>query len=214
MRMARLLCVIPLLLLAGCGAQMRNLPVGAGRMQLNGSVGGPVVGVSGTDLPMPYALAGLTYGLSDEWDVYGDVHVLAAAFKIAGLTPGVVYFPKLRVGRWVPSVGVDALLFTDFQESRFYPEAHAALTYRANERWAPYVGFHETFQFNRQPKSIPSVYAGTSYQWGRVRLYGELQWLAADRDNRWGPVDYRGMGRKGAIAPQLGLTWVLPEGAK
>jgi len=207
--MHKLLFLLPLLLLIGCGAQMRNLPVGEGRMQASASVGGPLVNAFGTVIPIPYAMAGATYGITDRLDAHADLHVLAAVFKFMGLTPGLTYFPKLPVDRWVPSVTADVLLFSDFTAKRAYPEITAAIAHPIGTRWVPYAGLHNTFQFSHHPVYISSLYAGTSYRMGRVNLYGELQWLALNRDNHLTPVDYHGIGEHGALSPQFGVSMDL-----
>lgn len=175
-------------------------------MQASASVGGPLVNAYGAVIPIPYAMAGATYGITDRLDAHADLHVLAAAFKFLGITPGLTYFPQLPTNRWVPSVTADVLFFSDFTAARAYPEISAAIAHPIGARWVPYAGLHNTFQLSHHPLYISSLYAGTSYRMGRFNLYGELQWLALNRDNHFTPVDYHGINEHGAISPQFGLT--------
>lgn len=210
--MRKFLWLFPLLLLIGCGAQMRNMPVGAGRTQASASVGGPLVNAFGAVIPVPYAMAGATYGITDRVEAHADLHVLAAAYKFLGLTPGVTYFPELHLSKWVPSVTGDVLLFSDFTAVRAYPEILATISRPVGTRWVPYAGLHNTFQFSHSPLYISSICAGTSYRMGRWKLYGEMQWLALNRSNHFTPVDYHGINEHGALSPQFGVTLDLGGG--
>jgi hypothetical protein len=206
LNMQRLLLLIPLLLLIGCGAQMRNMPVGEGQMQASASIGGPLVNAFGNVIPVPYAMAGATYGLTDRAEIHADLHVLAAAYKFLGFTPGATYFPELPLGQWVSAVTGDVLIFSDLKATRAYPEILLTMSRPIGTRWIPFAGLHNTFQFSHSPVYISSVYAGTSYRVGRWKLYGELEWLALNRDNHFTPVDYHGISEHGALSPQFGVT--------
>jgi hypothetical protein len=203
--------LLPLVgLLMGCGAQMRNIPVGAQKMQVNASLGGPMVDAFGMTIPIPYSLIGTTYGISNSTEAYLDFHATAAAFKFLGMTPGVAYFPRLHHKRVVPAISADALIFSDFKESRLYPELVTSVAYRLNSRWIPYAALRHTFQTGRAPHYIPSAMAGTSLRRGRMQYFAELQWLAFDRDNRWNPINYHGVSQRGALSLQFGATYDLP----
>lgn len=205
--MRQFFCVLPLLvLLTGCGAQMRNLPVGKGNTVISTSVGGPLVYAFNATVPIPYAMAGMTHGISDRLDVFGDVHLMAAMFKFGGFTPGAVYFPDLPMSGWVPAVKADAMVFSDFNQVRIFPELTFSIAHPTASRWTPYLGFHNTFQMTKAPVYLPSVFGGASYRAGRFRIYGELQWLAMNRKNLYTPVEYQGFNNHGAIATQAGLS--------
>lgn len=207
--MIRLLVVLPLVLLIGCGAHMRNMPIERGRTQLHASVGGPLVNAFGMTVPVPYAMGGITFGLTDRVNVYSDLHVTAAAYKFLGITPGIALFPRLPLRRCVPALNADLLIFSDFKESRVFPEVTLSAALPLDERWTPYAGLHCTMQTTKQPALIPSVYAGTSWRAGRARIFAEVQWLALNHSNHFTPVDYHGIGERGALAPQVGLSFDL-----
>ncbi|MFZ5433515.1 MAG: hypothetical protein ACOZB3_07055 [Calditrichota bacterium] len=189
---------------------MRNLPVGAQKMQVSASLGGPMVDAFSRTIPIPYGLVGATYGVSNEFEVYIDYHVTASAFKFLGVTPGVVYFPRLPWGRLVPAIGADGLIFSDLSATRIYPELTASTAYRLSEQWTPYLVFRYTFQAGRNSLQIPSAMAGTSYRSGRMQYFIEMQWLALNRDNRWNPVEYHGVSHRGALSVQVGAALDLP----
>jgi hypothetical protein len=193
-------------LLAGCGAQMRTLPVGAGHSRVNASLGGPFVDAFNTTIPMPYGVVGVSRGLSDRCDAYCDLHLTAAAFKFFGATPGVVYFPRVKWQRFVPGVGACALLFSDFRDTRIYPEIVTSLAYRTESRWTPYVVIHHTLPLTPNANYIPSAMLGTAVKLGALHYFAELDWLALDRDNRWNPVDYHGISERGALGIQFGAA--------
>ncbi len=179
-------------------------------MQVSASIGGPLVDAFGRTVPIPYGVIGATYGISNETEVYIDYHVTASAFRFLGLTPGVVYFPGMNWGRFVPALGADALIFSDIKATRIYPELVTSTAYRLSERWTPYIALRHTFQAGQVPHYIPSAMAGTSYRNGSMQYFIELQWLALDRDNRWNPVEYHGISNRGAMSMQFGATIDLP----
>jgi hypothetical protein len=204
--MRKYFLLLPLLLLMGCGAQLRTMPVGAGHVQYNASLGGPLVKFGGNVVPIPYAMTGATYGITDRLEAHADLHVLAAMYKFLGLTPGMTYFPNVSVGNWIPSVTTDVLLFSDLTSTRAYPELLLTVAHPVGTRWIPYAGLQNTFQITHAPSYIPSVFAGTSLRAGPLNFYGELQWLSLNRNNHFTPVNYYGIGEHGALSPQFGVT--------
>ena len=210
MKQISLVLLPAIVLLTGCGAQMRNMPVGAQKYQISASVGGPLVDAFDRTVPIPYGIAGITYGISNRTEVFADYHVTASAFKFLGVTPGIVYFPDLKWGRVVPALGVDALVFSDFKAARIYPEFVTSAACPLSERWTPYLAFRHTFQTNKAPRYIPSAMTGTALRMGYLSYFVELQWLALNRDNRWNPVEYHGLSNRGALSVQLGATLDLP----
>lgn len=207
--MARIPLFFLLVMLTGCGAHLRTLPVGAGQAQVSTSVGGPLVDAFGTTIPVPYLMTGATYGLTDRVNVHADVHVLSAAYKFLGFTPGITVFPDIGSGRWIPALSADFLVFSDFEAWRLYPEFTLGIARHGRSHWTPYGGLHNTLQTTHAPRWMLSVFAGSAYVFGRMRASLELQWLAANHDNHWTPVGYHGIARRGALSPQVGLTYKL-----
>ncbi len=175
-------------------------------MQLNTSLGGPLATAFGTVIPLPYSVAGGTYGLTDRLDAHADLHLTAAAFKYFGMTPGLTWFPELHMGKWVPSLTGDVLVFSDWRQTRLFPGLAATVARPLGARWVPYGGMRQTFQTTRGPANVPALYAGTTFRVGRTRLLAEFGWLASNRDNRRNPVNYKGIAHRGAISAQVGLA--------
>lgn len=194
----------------GCGAQMRNVPIGTKNAQVSASIGGPIVDAFDMTVPLPYGMIGATYGLSDRAEIFIDFHATAAAFQFVGATPGAAYFPALKWSALVPGIGVDALVFSNLHESRVYPECTTSLAYPLRENWTPYFALRHTFQTGDRPNYIPSAMAGTSLRQGNRQYFLELQWLSFDQDNRWNPVDYHGISQRGALSLQMGFTLDIP----
>ncbi len=193
-------------LAVGCGAQMRNIPVGRNNVQLSTSLGGPLVDAFGRTVPIPYGIVGTTYGLSDRAEVFLDFHATASAFKFLGVAPGIVYFPIKEPGKCVPAIGADVLVFSDFSATRAYPEFTTSVACRLGRCWIPYAAVRHTLQLSKAPRFIPSAMFGTSFRRGDFQYFVELQWLALDRDNRWNPVEYHGISNRGALSLQFGMT--------
>ena len=72
------------------------------------------------------------------------------------------------------------MFFSDFKESRLYPELSATLTYQGFSKWQPYFGLHNTFQTRKSPAYIPSLYAGASFRYKRACMYFELDLVGCE----------------------------------
>ena len=87
-------------------------------MQLSGSVGGPLVNSFGTTVPIPYLMGGITYGISNRMEIHSDLHLLAAMFKFAGLTPGITWFPVDNWHQWTPALQRKSACFSPISRNR------------------------------------------------------------------------------------------------
>jgi hypothetical protein len=200
------------MLLGGCGPRMRTLPVGEGNVQIHSSLGGPVISLRGRTIPIPYGMAGVTYGLSDRVDLYSDVHVASAVFKTLGWTPGVAWFPNTGRSSWQPGLGANLLVFSDFHEHRVFPQVITSLAVRDNPHAAPYAGMIHTLQANHKPEYIPSLFAGISFPGKRTRLVFEVQALALNFRRDEDAPDYMTFHQHGALSFQVGYSIQIAGG--
>ena len=73
---------LSVMLLIGCAAHTNVQPMGKDNLSANISIGGPIVKAFGTRIPVPYATAGVNYGLNNRFDLNGDLHLLLLPYKI------------------------------------------------------------------------------------------------------------------------------------
>ena len=76
------------LLAAGCGTAHHARTLGKGNYGVDLELGGPLTGFGPVYVPLPYALVGGTYGVTDDLDIHGRLH----------LTPAILEFPGIDVG--------------------------------------------------------------------------------------------------------------------
>ncbi|MBU1920279.1 hypothetical protein KKG66_05500 [bacterium] len=204
----RLLILFFLLaIVCGCGPQMRMLPVGEDNLAVQTSIGGPMISVRGPAVPIPYAMAGATYGLTDHLNIHSDFHVTSAVFKFLGVTPGISWFPARSEARWQPSLSLTALAFSDFQETRIYPEVITTLANRESRQVIPFFGVVHTFQTDSKPEYLPSAFAGLAFPYKQSRFVFELQALALNFQRDKDAPDYLTLfDRRGALSLQIGYS--------
>lgn len=213
MRLLRiLLLLLPILLLLGCGPQMRTLPVGEGNVQIHTSLGGPFVSAKGPVFPIPYGMAGATYGLNDHINLYADFHAVTAVFKFLGLTPGFVWYPASKHAQWQPALGANALVFSDFHETRIYPEIVTTLTYNGDPAVKPFFGCVQTFQTDADPKSLQSIVGGLAFPWRHNLLVIEIQALALNFHRDEDALSYLTFKDYGALSLQIGYGLTIGGG--
>lgn len=199
-----------LLLLAvigGCGPQMRMLPVGDNNLSVQTSIGGPMISVRGPAIPVPYAMVGATYGLTDHLNVHSDLHVTSAVFKFLGLTPGISWFPARSEARWQPSLSFTALAFSDFKDTRIYPELITTLANRQSHEVIPFFGVVHTFQTDSKPEYLPSAFVGMAFPYKQSRFVIEFQALALNfQRDKEAPYYMTLTDRRGAVGVQFGYS--------
>ena len=112
MKKLEIIIVLSLLtILLSCAAHTNLEPAGKNNLNANLSVGGPIIKALGTRIPVPYATAGVNYGLRDQIDLNGNLHLLPAAYKLFGCDLGATWFPVLN-NNSIPTIGLQARLLT------------------------------------------------------------------------------------------------------
>ena len=119
--------VLILLFFIGCAAHTNLEPVGTNRVNINTSIGGPIIEIFDTNMPIPYLTTGINYGVSDRINLDGNLHLLPLAYEIFGLDVGTTFFPVLNNGL-IPTLGIQPryLVLSSFKKDvkiryRAYP---------------------------------------------------------------------------------------------
>lgn len=229
-RLLLLLLPTAALLLPACSAHMQLEPVGKGRVATNASIGGPIVEAFGTHIPVPYAMAGGSYGLSHDVDLAGSLHLLSLAYSVAGLDVGATWYPLVG-RRWTPDDGADPgpyvgiggklMMLASFKEGvedrfRIYPILSSSIAWDLGSGKI-YGGIDATISLTDLDFDLeaPSVRLSPliGYRWdfgrrARVRLYTELKWQAANVASDRVSAEYTGIAGYGALAPLVGIEWL------
>jgi hypothetical protein len=203
--------------LSGCAARTNLRPVGRGNVTVNASVGGPIVAAFGTHMPIPYGTVGANYGIADNCNLTGSLHLLPLAYEIIGMDFGAGIFPVLNDGM-IPTVGVhqSIMLFGSIKPNvddrfRAYPITSATFAWQFSNGLV-YSGVDLTSILSsadyddEAPSFILSPFAG--HRWQLSRLTGlllELKWHGANIRSDQLAVEYTSVGRHGALAPFISI---------
>ncbi|HPG42087.1 MAG TPA: hypothetical protein PLP19_17620 [bacterium] len=204
-----LLLLTPILL--ECAAHTNLQPVGKNRMTAHGSIGGPIVKAFGTRLPVPYATTGCNYGITDNLDLNGSLHLLPLAYGLFGGEYGATWYPLLNSGL-VPTVGIQGRLLTLISlksgiddRFRIYPVLTGSAAWQCGAGLA-YTGLDTTMPLTRADydadaeKFIFSPFIGYKWKLGRQTwLYTELKWNGANIQTEQLAVEYLPVSKHGAV---------------
>lgn len=202
----------------GCAAHTQLEPAGKGELRYTAGLGGPVVGVFGTHLPIPYTVAGIDYGLRDHLDISTSLHLLPFAYRIGALDAGATWYHHSSntdlqyaiQGRILAMASLKSDVETRFS---FLPWFTGTASYPVNNRHY-YLGCNLAVPFklseyddDTQPL-IVSPFVGVRWLLGRrLSLFTELKWQGANLPSDQLAVDYVHLGRQGAVTPLITLQW-------
>ncbi|HTW91721.1 MAG TPA: hypothetical protein VMH22_08435 [bacterium] len=170
--------------LCGCGTAAAYWPLRRGQSALALEAGGPVVNLSGAQLPVPYPVARFRYGVTDRFNVNVGAHLLMPAFGVAGFDGGASYHFLDQAG-WRPCVGVAVgeiglIEFDGRSATVFMPQADVTASYLRANHSLSYFGVHTLYQIRPSFHMTFSPYVGHNFSVGRELSVGlELKWYAA-----------------------------------
>ncbi len=212
-----LVIVLSFLFLTGCTAHSFLEPLGKGNRASRVALGGPIVAAFGTHVPVPYAVVGSEFGVSEKVNIGGDLHVLPIFYKIAGAEAGATWYPISQYC-CVPTVGIGGrlLMMGSFRSGvndrfRIYPIVSFTSAWRQGNRQY-YLGNDLTLPLtgmNYDPErsgAIFSPFVGCKWKLGKNYTFGfELKWQGANLESHKTAVEYTGIGNRGALAPLFTL---------
>jgi hypothetical protein len=218
--MRRLAVLLPLVLGAlalGCGAHTSLEPLGRGQLSPHVSVGGPIVEAFGGNIPIPYLLVGADYGLSEDVNLSGGLHLLPLPYGVLGADLGVTYFLLANEG-WRPTLGLGprAYVFASLREgvdtrAMVLPVVSGSAAW-AVPRGMGYLGADlavplSDADYDQEAAAVLlSPFVG--YRWDFARRYAlhlELKWHGANVGTDEVVTEYTALGGRGALAPLVAL---------
>ena len=203
--------------MVGCAAHTNLTPVGKGKVDAAISFGGPFIPVAETKIPTPYLSIGTNYGLTENINVDGNLHITPLFYQLSGFDFGATWFPSLNEG-FVPTWGIQPrlLMLASFKndiENRFraYPLISSSAAWQLGGGLI-YAGLDFVIPLTKpdydyeSEKVIFSPFAG--YRWSlgdNLRLLTELKWHGANIQANQLAVEYITIGGYGAFSLMLSL---------
>ncbi len=212
-----LLAILFLTLIIGCAAHTNLTPVGKGNVEASISLGGPFIPVAETKIPTPYLVAGANYGMTENINLDGTLHITSLFYQIAGFDFGATWFPVLNEGM-IPTWGIQQrfLMLSSFKsdvESRF--RIYPLISNSASWEWGSgliYTGLDFIIpltnpDYDEEAENVIfSPFVGYRWDLGKkLRLLTELKWHGANIQGDQLAVEYITIGGYGAVSLMLTL---------
>jgi hypothetical protein len=195
--------------LNACAATQPVRVLRAGESRLVASTGGPLLPHHVPNGFIPYTNVGRMWATSDDVTMSANVHVLAAAFGVAGVDVGIAR--RLRAERGaLPEITGQAQLmgFAGNGGARVYPNFTGTASWSAGLRMLLYGGASTTLRLNEGGRAvIVTPHVGVQRDVGRrLALQLEGKWMAANVDMHSGLFEgENSIGGNGGLALQLGV---------
>jgi hypothetical protein len=202
------LMVLVSLSTAACTATLpvRVLPKGESRW--TASIGGPLLPHHAPTGFIPYTNVGKMWGRSEDVTVSANLHVLAAAFGVAGVDVGAARRLQAQDGAKPELTGQAQLYgFVGPGGARVYPNLTATASWTAGPRTLLYGGAGVAVTFDGDQTVIATPHVGIQRDVGRkLVVQVEGKWMAANVDMSSGLFEgENSVGGKGGLALQLGF---------
>jgi hypothetical protein len=202
------LVLLSYVFLVACGHVTPVRPVPKDTVQIDVSVGGPLVSLGKLSLPVPLSTAGVRYGLGERYDVSAHAHLTSLTFGVAGLDVGTTYLARHQEGLF-PALVVGGRLY-GFGNLRDAPRAYLELTGSAStllgERFCTYVSASGLLQL-AGGAPLWSLAVGEEVRLGRFGLQGEVRWYEPHVATRFQAVDWLAISGQGAWGFTLGVSF-------
>lgn len=190
-------CVFTILLLCylSCGTVASVRPIGQERKAVSFSFGGPVTPVYNVDLPLPYSVIRLRYGLGANTDLHFGIHSTMSLLANVGIDVGLTRHFIVQSGlRPALCLGVNLYGFchiNEFSSTRVYPHVSLICSYAfSKHHHLAYFGSHAMIQFI-DPHVILAPLVGVEVPFGkRFVVNTEALWYAPTEASKDRVVDY------------------------
>jgi len=202
----------------------RNVrPVGAGKLAVGASLGGPLFTNLGPPIPAPVVSVNARYGLFDKTNLDGGLLLTPAAAQgldlgigqlvldQSGGIPAVMVGGRLTFfanalalsGRLNPNTGKGYDL-----QPRLYEEVYGTASWKVHEQWLLWAGVDLFAQIGSRFALVPSILAGAEWRFAReFGLSAELRQIAFASNQEYAVVAFIGPANYGALAANIGFTW-------
>lgn len=193
---------------AACTATMpvRVLPKGESRW--TASIGGPLLPHHAPTGFIPYTNIGRMWAHDESTTLTANLHVLAAAFGVAGVDVGAARRIREQSGAIPELTGMAQLyMFAGPGGARVYPNITGTASWSAGPRTLLYGGGAATIRPSGGQGLIATPHVGIQRDFGRrLALQLEGKWMAANIDMHSGLFEgENSIGGNGGLALQLGV---------
>jgi len=207
-----------LIQLFSCAPSRIVRPLDKGQKAIGLNLGGPLIGFSGTTIPVPFTSLMYAQGVTEKTTVFGSIHTTSLLFGVIQTDIGVChrlyYSDSTRIGLSVtPAINlaydkwegnfkvwpqIDINVYWDIKPKKSF-------VYLGVDNWFELSGkkAHEQTQQNRWIINPQIGYTNSRNKWN----YNiEFKYLVPYLNNEPGVVDYKGVNGKGAVGVYLSFT--------
>ena len=209
-----LLCAYFSLCFFHCGITQPVRVLNEGVTKASASLGGPLIPLGKTMIPVPYLTAGVQHGYSSSLTLTGNVHLLTALLGDVGVDAGAAQRFVHEDG-WVPELTAKAQLYFFYDvkrgnNPRLFPFLSLNASYLLGESTLLYFGADNLFQFV-QPAYFLSPFAGSQFPLShRIDMQCEVKWMAANANTEHGVMEgHNSINGRGNIGTFLGFHYLL-----
>jgi len=170
--------------LCRCGTAVTTWPLRRGQAVVAFEAGGPVVNLSGAQMPVPYPVARVRYGVTDRLNAYAGGHLLMPAFGVAAMDAGASYHFLDQAG-WRPCLGVGAgaigmVEFDGGDGTVLLPQLELTAGYLRPNHSLSYFGVQTLYELRPRSHMTYAPYVGHNFSVGRnLSVALEMKWYAA-----------------------------------
>ena len=213
----RALLVLVFAVLSACSTVHGVRPIGAGAIELEATVGGPVVELFGGPKPMPITTVGATVGLDDRTDVHASIHPTGLAlFGLFAADAGVARQfvapdgarPRLMAD--LTLMGAAGNVAEGEPEGGFRafvrPTVTASWDWGKHDRSTVYAALGGFVQPWPGPHGLGTVAVGNLWALGKHHLTTQVEWIAPYASSYELAPEYHAPGNLGAVSVQLGFA--------
>lgn len=212
------LCII---FLASCSVQRVVKPLSEKQVQVQATLGGPLIGFSGTTIPTPLSSLGIAYGLNANISLFGGIHTTSLAYQDLQLDIGITH-GFMEANGWKPGISGSFSLnpILDFRDNNFriYPQLDLNVYWDYADKHFMYLGTTNWIEmrnalahgFEQDKHWLSGIQFGNTFNTDKWAFTIESKWLAPTRNTESLIVDYKtysvGGEKKGAVGLYLGIA--------
>lgn len=192
----------------GCAATQPVRVLAEGERRWISSIGGPVLPEHTPTKFIPYTNVGMMWGVSGAPTVSANMHLLAAAFGVAGADVGVAHRLRSQDGA-IPEITAQGQLygFVGRGGARAYPNVTGTASWAAGRRTLLYGGSALTVGTLRGKTVLVTPLVGVQRDVSRrLTMQLESKWMAANIDMSSGLFEGESsVNGHGGLAVQIGV---------
>lgn len=198
----------------GCTHTHQVRPLGKGNASVHASLGGPLVRLFDTVLPIPIVSVGGAYGVTERVEVLGHVDLMGAAFGSFHYDMGVAWHPMVSDQGFKPTLtlGAGAHVLATSESVLVAPTANVASAWRLARKHLVYVGLDAALPMRDSATFVAGPLLGAELRLGkRFGLALETKYLAPWYDTKPNPPKWVSPGGFGFVSVLLGANIYLGD---